>query len=155
MIKYSLKCCEKNCNSNEPFDGWFQNSKSYEHQINAGLLSCPYCGSLNIEKNLMSPSIKSSKPKTLTKISKEIKENNYNKNKGSSFDVLTVLRNVKKEIQKNAEFVGENFAREAKDIKSGKSKKRAIYGHANSKEIKELKSRDIDIVSVPWVQDDN
>ena len=64
MIKYSLKCVEENCNKNEPFDGWFQNSASYEKQIDAGYISCPYCGSLNIRKNLMSPSVKSTKKKT-------------------------------------------------------------------------------------------
>ena len=52
MIKYSLKCVEKNCNNNEPFDGWFQNSSSFEKQIDAGYISCPYCGSLNIKKKL-------------------------------------------------------------------------------------------------------
>ena len=52
MIKYSLKCDEENCNENEPFDGWFQNSASYEKQIDAGYISCPYCGSLNIKKKL-------------------------------------------------------------------------------------------------------
>ena len=48
MIKYSLKCVEENCNKNEPFDGWFQNSASFKKQIDAGYISCPYCGSLNI-----------------------------------------------------------------------------------------------------------
>ena len=52
MIKYSLKCVEENCNKNEPFDGWFQNSASFEKQIDAGYISCPYCGSLNIKKKL-------------------------------------------------------------------------------------------------------
>ena len=64
MIKYSLKCVEENCNKNEPFDGWFQNSASFEKQIDAGYISCPYCGSLNIKKNLMSPSVKSIREKT-------------------------------------------------------------------------------------------
>ena len=65
MIKYSLKCFEDNCNKNEPFDGWFQNSASFEKQIGAGYISCPYCGSLNIKKNLMSPTVKSIKKKQI------------------------------------------------------------------------------------------
>ena len=48
MIKYSLKCIEDNCIKKDPFDGWFQNSASYKKQIEAGYISCPYCGSLNI-----------------------------------------------------------------------------------------------------------
>ena len=80
MIKYSLKCVEENCNKNEPFDGWFQNSASFEKQIDAGYISCPYCGSLNIKKNLMSPSVKSTKEKIPKIISKNVKHNELNKN---------------------------------------------------------------------------
>ena len=120
MIKYSLKCVEENCNKNEPFDGWFQNSASFENQIDAGYISCPYCGSLNIKKNLMSPSVKSTKEKTPKIISKNVKHNELNKNINKQIDMMVILRNLKKEIQKNAEFVGKNFTKEAKAIHEGK-----------------------------------
>ena len=58
-------------------------------------------------------------------------------------------------IQKNADFVGKNFAKEAKAIHEGKSKERAIYGQANRKDLEELKSKNIEVVNIPWVQDDN
>ena len=155
MIKYSLKCSEENCVKKEPFDGWFQNSTSFEKQIKDGFVSCPYCGSLNIRKNLMSPSVKSTK-KIKPKInSKSVKHDELNKNINKQIDMMVVLRNLKKEIQKNAEFVGKNFAKEAKAIHEGKSKERAIYGEANSKDLEELKSKNIDVMEVPWVQEDN
>ena len=72
MIKYSLKCVEENCNKNEPFDGWCQNSASFDKQIDAGYISCPYCGSLKIRKNLMSPTVKSIKEKTHKITSKNV-----------------------------------------------------------------------------------
>ena len=155
MIKYSLKCSEDNCNKKEPFDGWFQNSSSFEKQIKAGYISCPYCGSLNIKKNLMSPTVKSIKEKKSKINSKNFKYNEILKNTNKQIDMMVVLRNLKKEIQKNAEFVGKNFAKEAKAIQEGKSKKRAIYGEANSKDLEELKSKNIDVINVPWVQEDN
>ena len=68
---------------------------------------------------------------------------------------MVILRNLKKEIQKNAEFVGKNFTKEAKAIYEGKSKERAIYGQADAKDLEELKSKNIDFINVPWVQDDN
>ena len=141
MIKYSLKCSEDDCKTKEPFDGWFQNSTSYKKQIKAGYVSCPNCGSLNIEKNLMSPSVKGTK------------EKKYKTNK--TIDMTILLRNLKKEIQKSAEFVGKNFAKEALAINEGKSKERSIYGHANLKELEDLKSKNIDVLNVPWIQDDN
>ena len=155
MIKYSLKCVEENCNKNEPFDGWFQNSASFEKQIDAGYISCPYCGSLNIKKNLMSPSVKSTKEKTHKIISNNVKHNELNKNTNKQIDMMVILRNLKKEIQNNAEFVGKNFTKEAKAIHEGKSQERAIYGQADAKDLEELKSKNIDFINVPWVQDDN
>ena len=155
MIKYSLKCSEDNCKKMEPFDGWFQNSTSFEKQIKAGYISCPYCGSLNIKKNLMSPSVKSTKEIKSKMNSKNIKHNELHKNRNKEIDMMVVLRNLKKEIQKNAEFVGKNFAKEAKAIHEGKSKERAIYGHADTKDLKELKSKNIDVINIPWVQEDN
>ncbi len=155
MIKYSLKCVEENCNKNEPFDGWFQNSVSFDKQIKAGYISCPYCGSLNIKKNLMSPSVKTAKEPSPNIISKNVKHDELNKNTNKQMDMMVILRNLKKEIQKNAEFVGKNFTKEAKAIHEGKSKERAIYGQAEAKDIEELKSKNIDVIKVPWVQDDN
>jgi len=145
MIKYSLKCVEENCNKNEPFDGWFQNSASFEKQIEAGYISCPYCGSLNIKKNIMSPSVKSTKEKIPKIISKNVKHNELNKNLNKQIDMMVILRNLKKEIQKNAEFVGKNFTKEAKAINEGKSKERAIYGQADAKDLEELKSKNIEV----------
>ena len=155
MIKYSLKCSENVCNKKEPFDGWFQNSSSFEKQIKAGYISCPYCGSLKVRKNLMSPSVKNTKNINSKINSKNIKQDELYKKTSKQFDMMVVLRNIKKEIQKNAEFVGKNFAKEAKAIHEGKSKERAIYGQADAKDLEELKRKNIDFINVPWVQDDN
>ena len=103
----------------------------------------------------MSPSVKSIKEKTPKIISKNVKRNEFNKNTNKQIDMMVILRNLKKEIQKNAEFVGKNFTKEAKAIHEGKSKERAIYGQADTKDLEELKSKNIDFVNVPWVQDDN
>ncbi len=155
MIKYSLICSEESCIQKKPFDGWFQNSVSFDNQIHAGYVSCPYCGSLNIRKNLMSPSVKSSRESQAKINPKNVKHNEFYKNTKKQIDMTVILRNLKKEIQKNAEFVGKNFAKEAKAIHEGKSKERAIYGQANLKDLEELKSDNIDFINVPWIQDDN
>ena len=155
MIKYSLKCSEDVCNKKEPFDGWFQNSSSFEKQIKAGYISCPYCGSLKVRKNLMSPSVKTTKKIKPKMKSKGDKHDAFYEKTSKQVDMMVVLRNLKKEIQKNAEFVGNNFAKEAKAIYEGKSKERAIYGQANAKDLEELKSKKIDVINVPWVQEDN
>ena len=53
MIKYSLIC--KDCDTT--FESWFANSKEYEKLKRKKLLNCNSCNSVNIQKNLMAPSL--------------------------------------------------------------------------------------------------
>ncbi len=52
MIHYSLICEKKH-----GFDIWFKNSADYDKQVKRGLVSCPACGSVKVEKALMAPSL--------------------------------------------------------------------------------------------------
>ena len=61
MIKYNLRCNSNNCSDKPPFDAWFKDSEAFEIQKKAGFLTCPYCGCIDVVKNLMSPSIQTRK----------------------------------------------------------------------------------------------
>ena len=53
MIKYSLKC--QKCSIE--FESWFISSKEFERLKKLKFLNCEKCGSLNVEKSLMSPNL--------------------------------------------------------------------------------------------------
>ena len=118
MIKYNLKCMTNNCKSRQSFDGWFENSNAFEKQKNQGYLTCPYCGSSDVSKNLMSPSIKSSKNRTQNYIENgnDMSEPTYLSNLNSKKnkkdinynDVITVLRTLKKEVQDTNHIIPED-----------------------------------------------
>lgn len=38
------------CSAGHGFDGWFQSAESFEQQLQAGLVSCPNCGSVEIRR---------------------------------------------------------------------------------------------------------
>ena len=104
MIKYNLKCNAKNCRDELPFDAWFKDSNAFEIQKNSGLLTCPYCGGIDVKKNLMSPSIQTKNPKKNNykeetfgdnAVSENIKDNNTNINIPIN-DAMTMLRTIKK-----------------------------------------------------------
>ena len=159
MIKYNLHCKSSSCDNKQPFDGWFQNSKAYDEQKIGGLLTCPYCGSGNVDKSLMSPAIKDSK-KTNHNASDEINKINSVKTETKNINytadqIMTVLRTIKKEVETNADFVGNNFVDEARAIKSGHAEERPIYGNAQSEEIEELQDEGIQVSTIPWLQDDH
>ena len=159
MIKYSLICRSLNCSNKENFDAWFQNIDAFEYQKSKGLVSCPICGSDNIMKSLTTPSFRITK----TNISKKIEyKKNIDKNSPPSIsnasynnNLTIVLRAIKKEIEKNSENVGNNFAKEARKMKEGKIEKKSIYGQGTKLEIEELKNEGIDVLNIPWVPDDH
>ena len=136
MIKYSLTC--KDCDLN--FESWFGSSKEYEKLKRKKLLNCHSCNSLNVDKSLMAPSINK---KNYDKADKELKK--YKKIKKTIIEYQSF-------IKKNFEYVGENFAYEARSIHyNNKKKKRGIYGTASKKDLKELSEEGIDTQMIPWI----
>ena len=137
MIKYRLNC--NDCNMS--FDSWFASSKEFERLKKKKLLNCHNCNSSKVEKTIMSPRLinKSNEKQDLKfkKINKKIQE----------------YQNF---IKKNFDYVGNNFAHEARSIHySEKKKNKGIYGTASNNEIKELKEEGIDAEIMPWFKDNN
>ena len=137
MIKYRLNC--NDCKMS--FDSWFASSKEFERLKKKKLLNCHNCNSSKIEKTIMSPRLinKSNNKQDLKfkKINKKIQE----------------YQNF---IKKNFDYVGSNFAHEARSIHySEKKKNKGIYGTASNKDIKELKEEGIKTEIMPWFKDNN
>ena len=157
MIKYKLKCKSTYCSENCEFDGWFQNIEAYENQRLSGLINCPICGSDNIIKLLATPNVRKSKPKISKNI--EVQNDTEVSNSEKSYlgnkNITTILRTIKKEIQKNSTFVGDKFVSKARSMKEGKIKERSIHGYGTNKEIQELRDDGIDVVNIPWIPDDH
>ena len=138
MIKYKLLC--KDCLKN--FDSWFASSKEFEKLKKTAFINCPNCNSLKIEKSLMAPSIINNK-----------KENkNLNSNKHS--EIKKKLKEYKNFIKNNFEYVGDNFAYEARSIHyNNRKKNKRIYGNATTKDVKELSEEGIETETIPWIND--
>tara|TARA_B100000401_G_scaffold435684_1_gene377814 strand:+ start:397 stop:822 length:426 start_codon:yes stop_codon:yes gene_type:complete len=138
MIKYNLFC--KNCSEN--FDSWFANSKEYEKLKKSKYLNCPICNSNKIEKSLMAPSI----------INNKIEKNKLNTKK--HIEIKNKLKEYKKFIKNNFDYVGDNFAYEARSVHyNNKKRKKGIYGKASIDDVKELSEEGIEIETIPWPKD--
>jgi len=141
MIKYKLIC--KNCDTT--FDSWFASSKEYEKLKKKNYLNCHECGSLKVEKTLMAPKL-------------SVKNNNsnikldLNKHNEIKFKILE----YQKFIKNNFDYVGENFAYEARSIHyNNKKKVKGIYGTASQIDLKELKEEGIEAQMIPWINDNS
>ena len=141
MIKYNLKC-----NNDHEFESWFSDSKEFERLKTGKLLECIYCNSKKIKKSIMAPMISVSKNNNVNKfqINEKILQTQRNK--------LIKLRNF---IEKNFEYVGEDFSKKVREIYYDKKSNKTIYGITSPKERKELEEEGIDLLSIPWVDKDN
>ncbi len=158
MIKYQLKCGSKICSDEKEFDGWFQSIEAYEKQKLQSLINCPICGSDKVEKLLTAPSLKTNKNKTSDTKVKQFKNSKNNETflgKVDSENISTLLRTLKKEVQKNSTFVGNEFVSQVRSMKEGKIKEKPIHGHGTNKEIKELRDEGIDVINIPWISEDH
>ena len=137
MIKYQLKC---ECGIE--FESWFSSSKEYDRLEKKNLLSCQ-CGKSNkICKRLMTPQISSKKELASERSKKEEFYKTVNKK----------LRDLREYVEKNAEYVGDNFVSEARSIHYDKKNVRSIYGKATPEQTEELIDEGIEINTVPWIE---
>ena len=66
------------------------------------------------------------------------------------------INEYQKFIKNNFDYVGENFAYEARSIHyNNKLRDKGIYGTASKKDLKELKEEGINTKIIPWVENEN
>jgi hypothetical protein len=62
-----------------------------------------------------------------------------------------MLQKLRAEVEKNCDYVGSDFAEEARRMHSGESEQRGIYGEASDAEAEALRDEGIEIGRIPWV----
>lgn len=139
MIRYALKC-----QADHAFESWFQNAAAFDALAASGHVSCPVCGSAKVEKSLMAPSVavKSDAVQAvparpdLTTPANPLEE------------AMAALR---RQIEDKSEYVGMNFATEARRIHQGDAPERAIYGEARPDEAKKLIEDGVPVAPLPFL----
>ena len=131
MIVYSLRC-----KNGHEFEGWFRDSASFDVQSGDGSLLCPTCNSRKVEKAIMAPAVSGTKKSARAKAAEARQMRQF----------ATGLR---KYVQEHADYVGTNFAEEARKIHYGETADRHIYGEATHKEAQELVEEGIDVAALP------
>ncbi len=153
MIHYELRC-----GGGHGFDGWFKDSAAFEAQAQHGLLECPVCGDIKVERALMAPALarkdgaRREETPDVPAPAAEAAPPAASTLAGHMPDhVRAMLQRVRAEVEKNCSYVGTEFADEARRIHRGESDRRGIYGEASPTEAEELADEGIEIARIPWV----
>jgi len=130
MIKYALKC-----EVDHDFEAWFPSSDGFDEQSRQGLVECPMCGSREVAKAIMAPMVRTSKGRDEA---------------GEAQRRLAELAfRVRKHVETTHDYVGDAFAREARDIHEGLTPDRPIYGEATPAEVKALVDDGVPVSAIP------
>lgn len=132
MIKYALTC-----DHDHGFEGWFGSSADYDEQAGRGLLECPVCGSGVVKKQIMAPAVAGTK-KVAADVAPQMRSM-----------MMEAMGKVRAHVEQNFDYVGDAFAKEARDIHEGKSEERSIYGEATPKEVKGLVEDGVPVAALP------
>jgi len=139
MIKYAIKC-----SADHSFDSWFQSAAAYEALKGAGHVSCPVCGSTTVEKGLMAPAVRVSDTGEVAAVPDR-------QLAAPGTDVEAALAALRRQIEANSDYVGLNFAAEARRIHAGDAPERSIYGEARADDARALIEDGVPVAPLPFV----
>lgn len=141
MIQYSLKCSR-----DHTFDSWFQSAAAYDKLASAGMVTCVVCGDAQVDKAIMTPRVRPARNAQTTEP------------QGKQVDVATpspdiekVLADLRRKVEENSDYVGKDFAKEARKIHLGDAPERAIYGEAKPDEAKALIEDGVPVSPLPFL----
>lgn len=174
MIHYQLQCSQ-----GHGFDGWFKDSAGFERQAKRGLIDCPQCGDAKVTRALMAPAIASRAvaPQELPSAPPAAPAQAHTPGAhtprahtsgadmpaapgpGATHQAAATLpdalraklQRLRAEIERNCDYVGPNFAEEARRIHTGEADARAIYGETTKEQAEALAEDGVPFASIPWV----
>ncbi len=166
MIRFALRCQD-----GHEFEAWFRNGDTYERQAKRGDVRCPDCGSAKVAKAIMAPAIAKggrrapaeapvAEKAVAEKAVAEAPQKAPAEAKRAALPepgemhvagkMREALREMRRFIEKNAEYVGPRFADEARKMHKGESHERSIYGEASDEDAAALEEEGVEFGRIPW-----
>ncbi|MFQ5972609.1 MAG: DUF1178 family protein [Alphaproteobacteria bacterium] len=132
MIHFNLRC-----GNDHEFEAWFQSGAAFESQSRTNQVTCPICGDADVTKAPMAPAVAGT---------------NERAGAEKAAQVYSALKELRKQVEANCDYVGERFAEEARSIHYGEKEERGIYGKASNDDAKALTDEGIEFARIPWVK---
>jgi hypothetical protein len=165
VIHYQLQC-----DGDHAFDGWFKDSVSFDRQAESGLITCPFCNSVRVGRALMAPALgRGSRHAADSRVPEKIGPVAAPSTSDGAATVVaapsvtpvgseipdklrSLLQRLRTEVEKHCDYVGPDFAEEARRIHYGERKSHAIYGEATASEAEALADEGIEFGVMPWLR---
>lgn len=141
MIVFDLRCGA----ASHVFEAWFGSSADYEDQRTRKLISCPFCGDNEVTKAVMAPSV-GLKGNRSTGENVALATRAPDETKA----VLEALARVQAKTLQGSDWVGKDFAEQARAMHLGEREQRSIHGQATLEQAKALVEDGVDVSPLPF-----
>ena len=156
MIVYRLRC-----SGDHGFEAWFKDSAAYDEQAAHGAITCPECGDTAVRKAPMAPRIARGRggagpeaagdPGGGSGGAPDAAGPTRTYAHAKSAEMRKALAELRRQVEESCDYVGPEFAEEARKIHYGEADGRNIYGEATDDEAKELVDEGIQVGKIPWL----
>lgn len=157
MIRYALTCAQ-----DHRFDSWFQSGAAFDRLTATAQVVCPICGTGDVTKSLMSPNVTTAETQaTRHQLAHATPPTGRPENgtpelpdhplSAPGSDLERAIAQLRREVEANSEYVGLNFAQEARAIHDGDAPQRAIYGEARRDEARKLLEDGVPVAPLPFI----
>lgn len=171
MILYRLTCAREH-----EFESWFRDSAAYDGQRAAGFVTCPVCGSPDVDKALMAPALGRGTRKGAPAVPEPAAPESVTREpvappasatlpapappaqmalmSEKEQQLRAMLRAVRAHVEAHSDYVGEDFATLARRMHEGEEEARAIHGEASADEVRALIEDEIEVLPLPVLPDE-
>jgi hypothetical protein len=134
------------CGLDHPFEGWFGSADDFDSQLQRGLLTCPVCGSSQIERRPNAPRLNVAHPRgeASTPVPTESAATD-----AGLLAMQQQLQQIVRQVIARTEDVGDRFAEEARRIHYGEIEQRGIRGRTSVAEAEALADEGIAVLPLP------
>ena len=145
MIVFDLICRP----GGHQFEGWFASSQAFAEQVERGLLTCPQCGSGDVAKAAMAPSLGRKGNQRSPQISNKVPVSG-GKLPPAAHDLMTKMAAMQAQALQQSTWVGDQFAARSRAMHYGERKETTIHGEATLAEASELIEEGIAVMPLPF-----
>lgn len=153
MIRFSLRCAE-----GHGFDSWFASAAAFDALAAAGRLECAVCGGTQVDKAPMAPAVATGGAASGDRAGAPDRPGGRHGGPAPNrpfsgppeHPVEVALAALRRHVEENSDYVGLDFAAEARAIHEGRSPERAIHGEARPDEARRLLEDGVPVAPLPF-----
>ncbi|MGR3762101.1 DUF1178 family protein [Roseobacteraceae bacterium NS-SX3] len=156
MIRYALKCSD-----GHSFESWFQSADAFDKLAAAGMVSCAVCGATRVEKAIMAPRVRPARkaaaepgagrrPQAEAAQAPAAPAQAPGVLSAPRGELEAAIAELRRKVEANSDYVGKDFAAEARKMHLGEAPERAIHGEARPEEAKALLEDGVPVLPLPF-----